>query len=243
MQKLLSRAASYQPAKDDGPIQRKSPSARGVSQRIVPPAHRFVGEKECSWQHQVRSTAGAIRPVPHGQSRCSFNRRGRRLHNPANSEPSTGPHGDLTMRRHVLAALGTLPWWAPALNAYAQSALPSLPPLDERVRGIKVERGGLSLDIPTIAETGTSVPVVLFVDPATLRGRTVARLGILAPLNPRPVALEIELGPVLSQPRLTTSIRLGATQTVIGVAQLSDGTLWQHSINVLLTGTACFDGT
>jgi len=111
------------------------------------------------------------------------------------------------------------------------------------MRGIKVERGGLSLDIPTIAETGTSVPVVLFVDPATLHGRNVARLGILAPLNPRPVALEIELGPMLSQPRLTTSIRLGATQTVIGVAQLSDGTLWQHSISVLLTGSACFDGT
>lgn len=149
---------------------------------------------------------------------------------------------DAVGRRRVLAALATLSWWAPVLETYAQ-ALPALPSLDERVRGIKVERGGLSLDIPTIAETGTSVPVVLFVDPSTLKGRSVARLGILAPLNPRPVALEIELGPVLSQPRLTTSIRLGATQTVIGVAQLSDGTLWQHSINVLLTGTACFDGT
>jgi sulfur-oxidizing protein SoxY len=145
-------------------------------------------------------------------------------------------------RRSLLAALGALPWWAPALHVCAQT-LPPLPPLDERVRGIKVERGGLSLDIPTIAETGASVPVVLFVDPATLKDRRVARLGILAPLNPRPVALEIELGSVLSQPRLTTSIRLGATQTVIGVAQLSDGTLWQHSVNVHLTGSACFDGT
>ena len=63
------------------------------------------------------------------------------------------------------------------------------------------------------------------------------------PQNPRPVALEIELGPVLAQPRLTTAIRLGATQAVIGVAQLSDGTLWQHAIEVLLTGSACFDGT
>lgn len=145
-------------------------------------------------------------------------------------------------RRRLLAALGTLPWWAPALHVSAQ-VLPPLPPLDERIRGIKVERGGLSLDIPTIAETGASVPVVLFVDPATLKERSVARFGILAPLNPRPVALEIELGPMLSQPRLTTSIRLGATQTVIGVAQLSDGTLWQHSVNVHLTGSACFDGT
>ena len=243
MQKLLSHHSIISACTDDGPVQRKSPSARGFSQRIVLPAHRFVGEKECSWQHQVRSTAGAIRPVLQEQPRCNFNQRGPGLRNPADSEAGTGPHSDLTTRRRVLAALGTLPWWAPALNAYAQSALPTLPPLDERVRGIKVERGGLSLDIPTIAETGTSVPVVLFVDPATLKGRTVARLGILAPLNPRPVALEIELGPVLSQPRLTTSIRLGATQTVIGVAQLSDGTLWQHSINVLLTGTACFDGT
>ncbi len=129
----------------------------------------------------------------------------------------------------------------PAVNAFSQQQTQR--PLDERLRALKVERGGLSLDIPTLAETGTSVPVVLFVDPARLSGRTVARLGIIAPQNPRPVALEIELGPVLAQPRLTTAIRLGATQAVIGVAQLSDGTLWQHAIEVLLTGSACFDGT
>ena len=157
-------------------------------------------------------------------------------------------------RRRALAAtvatsFAALPWWLPALNAFAQSAsatlhpLPPLPPLDQRVLGIKVERGGLSLDIPSIAETGTSVPVVLFVNPASLAGRRVARLGILAPLNPRPVVFEIELGALLAQARLSTSIRLGATQDVMGVAQLSDGTLWQHAMSVHLTGSACFDGT
>ena len=140
-----------------------------------------------------------------------------------------------------------MPWWLPAAPLLAQAPPAQAPlsqaPLDARLRTAKIERGGLSLDIPTLAETGTSVPVVLFVDPATLAGRTVARFGIIAPLNPRPVALEIEMGAVLAQPRLTTAIRLGATQTVMGVAQLSDGTLWQHSIHVLLTGSACFDGT
>ena len=157
-----------------------------------------------------------------------------------------------TARRHTLArlaAVAALPWWAPALDAVAQVAassvppLPSLPSLSERVRDLKVERGGLSLDIPRIAETGTSVPIVLFVDPSSLGTRRVERMGVLAPLNPRPVALEIELGSALAQARLTTSIRLGATQNVIGVAQLSDGTVWQHAVNVHLTGSACFDGT
>ena len=158
--------------------------------------------------------------------------------------------GNRMLRRRTLVALAALPWWAYALETGAQTRLPGLlpgllpmPPLDERARGVKALRGGLSLDIPSIAETGASVPVVLFVDPASLGGRSVARLGILAPLNPRPVALEIELGSALAQARLTTSIRLGATQDVIGVAQLSDGTLWQHSVNVHLTGSACFDGT
>ena len=146
-------------------------------------------------------------------------------------------------RRRALATLATLPWWTPALGAFAQTALPALPPLDERTRGIKLERGGLSLDIPTIAETGASVPIVLFVNPASLGTRRVARLGILAPLNPRPVVFEIEMGSALARARLTTSIRLGATQDVIGVAQLTDGTFWQHAVNVHLTGSACFDGT
>ena len=144
------------------------------------------------------------------------------------------------VRRRALQTLALVPWWLPALNLLAQ---PQQKSLDERVSAAKVERGGLSLDIPTLAETGTSVPVVLFVDPARLSGRIVARLGIIAPQNPRPVALEMELGSVLAQPRLTTAIRLGASQSVIGVAQLSDGTLWQHAIDVHLTGSACFDGT
>ncbi len=143
-------------------------------------------------------------------------------------------------RRHVLHAIAASPWWLPALDAVAQTMLA---PLDERIKGVAVQRGGLSLDIPTLAETGTSVPIVLFVDKLSLGSRTVLRLGIIAPQNPRPVALEIELGSVLAQPRLTTAIRLGASQRVVGIAQLSDGTLWQHAVSVELTGTACFDGT
>ena len=155
---------------------------------------------------------------------------------------STQTHADgFKLRRLAIQTVVAAPWWLPAVKAFGQQ--PSPMPLDERLRAVKIERGGLSLDIPTLAETGVSVPVVLFVDPAKLSGRTVARLGIIAPQNPRPVALEIEMGSILAQPRLTTAIRLGATQAVIGVAQLSDGTLWQHSIDVLLTGSACFDGT
>ena len=154
-------------------------------------------------------------------------------------------------RRDALATIAALPWWASALDGHAQAAPPNitppglvpLPPLNVRVTGVKNERGGLSLDIASIVESGGYVPIVLFVDPAKLGGRTVARIGVLAPLNPRPVVLEMELGSVLAQPRLATSIRLGASQSVIGVAQLSDGTIWQHSIDVHLTGSACFDGT
>ena len=53
-------------------------------------------------------------------------------------------------------------------------------PLNERVRTAKFERGDPSLDIQKLAETGASVPVVLFVDPARLSERTLARVGIIA---------------------------------------------------------------
>lgn len=141
----------------------------------------------------------------------------------------------------VLTAALAAPWWLPALNAFAQVNARAL---DERVRTAKIERGGLSLDIPVVVETGTSVPIVLFADTSKLKeGVRVERLGILAPKNPRPVAMEIELGKWMAQARITTNIRLGASQSVIGVAQLSDGSYWQHAINVVLTGSACYDGT
>ncbi len=146
-------------------------------------------------------------------------------------------------RRHVLTTALTAPWWLPALDALAQTA-PEGVSLDERVRRVKMERAGLSLDIPVVVETGTSVPIVLFADQSKLKPSVrVVRLGVLAPKNPRPVALEIELGRAMSQARVTTNIRLGATQSVIGVAQLSDGTIWQHAVDVVLTGSACYDGT
>ncbi|MGL4233475.1 MAG: thiosulfate oxidation carrier protein SoxY [Casimicrobium sp.] len=141
----------------------------------------------------------------------------------------------------MLIGLATAPWWLPALNAFAQTSVRTL---DERVRDTKIERGGLSLDIPVIVETGTSVPIVLFADTSKLKdGVRIERLGVLAPKNPRPVAMEIELGKWMTQARITTNIRLGASQSVIGVAQLSDGSYWQHAINVVLTGSACYDGT
>jgi sulfur-oxidizing protein SoxY len=144
-------------------------------------------------------------------------------------------------RRTLLTAALTMPWWLPALNAFAQTGTRTL---DERVRDAKIERGGLSLDIPVIVETGTSVPIVLFADTSKLKeGVRVERLGVLAPKNPRPVAMEIELGKWMTQARITTNIRLGASQSVIGIAQLSDGSYWRHAINVVLTGSACYDGT
>jgi sulfur-oxidizing protein SoxY len=146
-------------------------------------------------------------------------------------------------RRFLLATALAAPWWLSASNVLAQTS-PGDIGLDERVRQSKPERGGLSLDIPVVVETGTSVPIVLFADQSKLKpGVRVARMGVLAPKNPRTVAMEIELGKAMSQARITTNIRLGATQTVVGVAQLSDGTIWQHAIDVVLTGSACYDGT
>jgi predicted secreted protein len=102
------------------------------------------------------------------------------------------------LRRRTLQAVVTAPWWLPAVATFATFAHANAMPLDQRVRGVKLARGGLSLDVPSLAESGASVPVVLFVDAASLNGRSVTRLGILTPQNPRPVALEIELGPLLS---------------------------------------------
>jgi sulfur-oxidizing protein SoxY len=138
-------------------------------------------------------------------------------------------------RRDAIAAAITAPWWMPALNAFAQG---NLPPLDARIKGVKAERGGLFFDIPVVVETGSFVPITLFVEPKSLAtGVRVARFG------PRPIALEIELGKLLTQWRIETNVRLGASQTVVGIAQLSDGTLWQQGIAVVLTGSACYDGT
>jgi sulfur-oxidizing protein SoxY len=49
------------------------------------------------------------------------------------------------------------------------------------------------------------------------------------------------LGPRAGRASISTRMRLRDTQTVLAIAELSDGTFWSDRINVIVTAGACLE--
>jgi hypothetical protein len=59
--------------------------------------------------------------------------------------------------------------------------------------------------------------------------------------NPQPNVIGVHLGPRAGRARFSTRIRLADTQRVIAIAQLSDGSFWCDSVDVVITLGACLE--
>jgi len=59
--------------------------------------------------------------------------------------------------------------------------------------------------------------------------------------NPQPNVIGAYLGPRAGRASLSTRIRLADTQNVIAIAELSDGSFWSESVNVIVTLAACVE--
>ena len=53
--------------------------------------------------------------------------------------------------------------------------------------------------------------------------------------------INARLGPRAGRARISTRFRLADTQTVVAVAELSDGSFWSASADVIFTLAACLE--
>ena len=107
--------------------------------------------------------------------------------------------------------------------------------------GAPVRQGRVTVDTPTLADNGNAVPLRIVVDSAMSAADHVQRIVVLSEKNPRPVIATFHLGPRAGRAVVTTRVRLNGAQRVMAVAQLSDGTFWAGSADVIVTSTACWD--
>jgi sulfur-oxidizing protein SoxY len=99
--------------------------------------------------------------------------------------------------------------------------------------------GRITLQLPTLAESGNSVPLSLTIDSPMTASDRVLRASVFANRNPRPLIATVQFGPQSGTPTFATNIRLSGTQDVIAVAQMSDHSLWSTQVRVLVTVGAC----
>lgn len=102
-----------------------------------------------------------------------------------------------------------------------------------------VREGRVTIKLPPIAENGNSVPVTVTVDSPMTEADHVTRIVILSPRNPVATLAEFKLGPETGLAKVATRVRLGGTQKVQAIAEMSDGTLWSGSYETVVTLAAC----
>jgi sulfur-oxidizing protein SoxY len=116
---------------------------------------------------------------------------------------------------------------------------------DEAFRAIAGTRepkdGRVTLELPTIAETGNSVPITVRVESPMTPGDHVARIHLLSMGNPRPNVATFHLGPRAGIAEVGTRIKLSRTQQVVALAEMSDGSLWREQASIVVTLGACVE--
>jgi sulfur-oxidizing protein SoxY len=126
---------------------------------------------------------------------------------------------------------------APNQEALRQAAYREA--LRKVVGGAPVRRGKVKLDVPPLIDNGNSVALSVAVQSPMTRSDHVKAIHVFAEKNPQPNVVSAYLGPRAGRASISTRVRLADTQTVI--AQLSDGSFWSDSAEVVVTLGACLE--
>jgi len=105
----------------------------------------------------------------------------------------------------------------------------------------QVRRGRVKLQLPPLIDNGNSVPLSVAVESPMTEADHVRAIHVLTEKNPLPDVASVRLGPRAGRATLSTRVRLADTQTVVAIAELSDGTFWSDSAEVVVTLSACLE--
>jgi len=105
----------------------------------------------------------------------------------------------------------------------------------------KLNTGRVKLEIPPLVENGNTVACAVSVDSPMTATDYVKAIHVFNEKNPQPNVISAKLGPRAGRAAIATRIRLTDTQTVTAIAELSDGSFWSHSVDVVITLGACLE--
>ena len=120
------------------------------------------------------------------------------------------------------------PELAAAIRAWAGNAL--------------VLPGQVVLDVATLVENGNSVYLTVRVDSPMTAADHVTAIALFNERNPQRDVATFALGPRSGRAQVGTRIRLATSQQLVALARLSDGSVWSHKVDVVVTLAACIEG-
>jgi sulfur-oxidizing protein SoxY len=146
---------------------------------------------------------------------------------------------NLSRRRALAAAAGALSALIVRPAGATTESMQAV--IREFTGGATITPGRVTMDIPPLVENGNSVPLSITVDSPMTEEDFVQRIAVFNERNPQPNVGTFHLNPRSGRAFVGTRIRLGDSQTIVAVAQLSDGTFWSGSAELVVTLPACVE--
>lgn len=142
-------------------------------------------------------------------------------------------------RRHVLAGSAGALAIAAFGVAPAQAANNAQDLIKAFTGGKPATEAKVKLDLPEIAENGNTVPMTVTVESPMTEASHVTEVLVLADGNPNAGVATFHFSPASGVAEANTRIRLAATQNIIAVAKMNDGSFVTASKQVKVTIGGC----
>jgi sulfur-oxidizing protein SoxY len=104
-----------------------------------------------------------------------------------------------------------------------------------------VRKGKVTIDVPALVENGNTVALAVEVESPMTAQDYVKAIHVFNEKNPQPNVISARLGPRAGRAKISTRFRLADTQTVVALAEMSDGSFWSASVDVIVTLAACLE--
>ena len=138
--------------------------------------------------------------------------------------------GGMTVAAGALPTLG-----AASTPGQAETAIRKL------VGEAEIRKGKVKLDLPPLVENGNTVPMTVSVESPMTQTDHVKAIHVFNEKNPQANVISVQLGPRCGKATVSTRIRLAGTQKLTAIAEMSDGTYWSDSQEVIVTLAACLE--
>ena len=151
---------------------------------------------------------------------------------------------EVVHRRDVLLGAAGVAAFASLLalggKALAQGNPPTAADFLKTIHGdAKPVEAKVNLDLPEIAENGNTVPFGVSVESPMTDKDYVKAVHVVATGNPRPEVASFGLTPLSGKASVSSRMRLGKTQDIIVVAEMSDGKFYMGKRTVKVTIGGC----
>ncbi|PYN93550.1 MAG: SoxY-related AACIE arm protein [Candidatus Rokuibacteriota bacterium] len=151
-----------------------------------------------------------------------------------------------TSRREFLLAAGAAAGLGLASVIAVEPARATPVAMEDAIRKVigsaRVTPGRVKLDVPPLVENGNTVPLAVSVESPMTEADHVRAIHVFTEKNPQPDVVSFRFGSRAGRAGAATRVRLADTQTVVAIAELSDGSFWSARADVVVTLAACLEG-